>query len=130
MTIFFLTKNWDMWSDPNIGSLDSPGSLDSCTTSPRPARLLHIVSVGLQLLVPLFPRLPGLIEGKLERAPSPYTSFLLMKGSLSPPVVGGRQQDPHCRGPEAPGVFLLFPQLWFHLLGAGVLAAVIPLGRL
>lgn len=60
-----------------------------CAAFLHPAPLLHLVGVGRQRPVPLFPHLPGLIEGKLERAPSPYTSFLPMKGSLSQPVVGG-----------------------------------------
>lgn len=91
MTIFF-AKNWDMWSDrPEYLKLTVLEAWTlCCTTFPHPAHLLHIIlSIGLQLLVPSFSCLPGSIEGKLEKAQNPYTSFLLIKGSLSQAVSWG-----------------------------------------
>ena len=87
-------KNWDMWSDRAeylmFGLSWKPG-----LWLYTPPHLLHISrSAGLQLLAPLLPCFPGFIEGKLEEAQSPYTSFfLLMKGSLSQPV-GGEAAGP------------------------------------
>lgn len=87
MTIFLLKIGICGLTEQNISCLDCPGSLDSGCTPPH---LLHIIrSAGLQLLAPLLPCFPGLIEGKLEEAQSPYTSFfLLMKVSLALPVGG------------------------------------------
>lgn len=75
MTIFlpkigicYLTRIFEVWAVLKVWILVVP-------SSPSPS-VAHYTPCVLQLSVPLFPCLPGLIEGKLEKAQSPYTSFL------------------------------------------------------
>lgn len=67
MTMFLPKTGICGLTDQDIRSLDSPGSLDSVAPPP--------VCCTLFSWRPCDPRLPGLIEGKLERVQSPYTSF-------------------------------------------------------
>lgn len=102
------------------------------STLPLPACCTLFSVPVFQLLAPSLPCLPGLIEGKLEKAQSPYTSFsLLIKGSLLQ-TGWGRWWAPHCQGTKMQSrarmrfasLSLLFLTSW-----AGELAALITLSQ-